>query len=80
MASKAERTRVAGTTNVYCIDKIRAIRVIDAYREAYCDEFPWTEVQRDPTRGPNYLGHHARMITATNKIKARRDFIDDLLK
>ncbi len=24
----------------------------------------------------DYLGHHKRMITATNKIKARRDFID----
>ena len=24
----------------------------------------------------DYLGHHERMVTATNRIKARRDFID----
>ncbi len=66
MASKAERTLVTGTSNVHCINKIRALRIVTAYREKYA---------QDPL--DMFMEHHTRMLRATAKIQARKRFIDE---
>lgn len=50
------------------------------------DWFIFDDIGPDPEmvettwKHTDYLGHHARMVRATNKIKTRRDLVDDLLK
>ena len=36
----------------------------------------WLDAPEFKPKLTDYLGHHKRMVTATNRIKARRDFID----
>ena len=91
MAGKAERALVTGTDNVYNLQKYRALKLVENYRGEFPNmtEFDesinaghhadWTEAQYDAVNSKidlNLLDHHARMIKATNRIKARRDFID----
>lgn len=79
MDGKAERALIAGTNNVYDIKRFKALKVIESYRGAHpniCDAWDFEDAPPAQWEHVDYLGHHKRMVEATNRIKARRDFID----
>lgn len=97
MAGKSRIPLVAGTDNVVDLEKYRARKILDSYRNAYVDEFPWTELNEtlkvedsgpfmhfdasdfdrsinagyQPIEGKNILGHHERMMKATEELRRK---------
>ena len=79
MASKTERALVSGTDNVFDLEKYRSLKRMSDIIGLEPDIFTFDDIDDPPPlrwEPSDYLGHHARMVKATNKIKARRDFID----